>query len=227
MIWDYRTWIFDCDGVLLDSNEVKTRAFRAVASRYSDAAASAMVTHHVTNGGVSRYKKWAWFFDCVLRRDPEPGELEGLLAAFADACLRGLRQVDEDPGIHQLLAEIRRSGSEAYVVSGSDQAELRALLGERSLGSLFDGVYGSPEPKVDLIGSIVNRPQRRPAVVVGDSVYDHDAAKANGLDFVFVSHWTELDGWESRFVDGSVTTVDDLTELLQLHERRPSDDRAS
>jgi len=226
MTWNYRTWIFDCDGVLLDSNEVKTRAFRAAASRYGDAAASAMVTHHVTNGGVSRYEKFAWFFDCVLRRDPEPGELEALLETFADQCLRGLREVDEDPGIHHLLAEIRRSGSEAYVVSGSDQAELRALLGERSLGSLFDGVYGSPAPKAELIGSIVNQAHRRPAVVVGDSLYDHDAAKATGLDFIFVSHWTELEGWEARFADGSMTTVDDLTELLQLHERRPSDDGA-
>jgi len=227
MISSYRTWIFDCDGVLLNSNEVKTRAFRAVASRYGDAAASAMVTHHVANGGVSRYEKWAWFFDCVLRRDPEPGELEALLDAFADACRRGLRQVDEDPGIHHVLAEIRRSGSKVYVVSGSDQAELRELLGERSFGSLFDDVYGSPAPKVDLIGSIVNRPHRRPAVVVGDSLYDHDAAKANGLDFIFVSHWTELEGWEARFADRAVTTVDDLTELLQLDERLPSDDRAS
>lgn len=38
----YETLVFDCDGVLLDSNRVKTEAFWTVASQFGQAAADAL-----------------------------------------------------------------------------------------------------------------------------------------------------------------------------------------
>ena len=33
---DYKTIVFDCDGVILNSNKLKTDAFRIVAKNYGD-----------------------------------------------------------------------------------------------------------------------------------------------------------------------------------------------
>ncbi len=52
---DYSTLIFDCDGVILDSNRVKTAAFFSAASPYGELVAAKLVEHHVAHGGVSRY----------------------------------------------------------------------------------------------------------------------------------------------------------------------------
>ena len=35
------------------------------------------------------------------------------------------------------------------------------------------------------------------ALFIGDSKYDHEAAIRAGLDFVFLSDWTEVGDWES------------------------------
>ena len=43
MIDQYRTWIFDCDGVLLDSNRVKTQAMFEAAKPHGEDAAMKLV----------------------------------------------------------------------------------------------------------------------------------------------------------------------------------------
>ncbi len=54
----YRTFIFDCDGVLIDSNRVKSNAFFAAGLLYGEEAAHRLVEYHRSSGGVSRYKKF-------------------------------------------------------------------------------------------------------------------------------------------------------------------------
>ena len=57
----YQTLIFDCDGVLLNSNKIKTEAFYEVTKPYGDEAAQTLKNYHILNGGVSRYQKFDFF----------------------------------------------------------------------------------------------------------------------------------------------------------------------
>ena len=45
-ISQYATLIFDCDGVILDSNKIKTTAFYNTALPYGEDAAEALVNYH-------------------------------------------------------------------------------------------------------------------------------------------------------------------------------------
>ena len=101
------TWLFDCDGVLLDSNAVKTAAFAAAVAPYGDDVVRNVVEHHVANGGISRYAKFDRLFAEVLERPPEPGERDRVLGDFADAALAGLYACEADPHAAELLDEIR------------------------------------------------------------------------------------------------------------------------
>lgn len=51
-VTDYTTLVFDCDGVVLDSNKVKTEAFYQATLPYGEAAAQAMVDYHVDRKSV-------------------------------------------------------------------------------------------------------------------------------------------------------------------------------
>ena len=62
----YKTIIFDCDGVILDSNKVKTDAFYEIGRKYNDDAARELVDFHVSNGGISRYVKLKFFIKQIL-----------------------------------------------------------------------------------------------------------------------------------------------------------------
>ena len=53
-ITDYSTIIFDCDGVVLDSNKVKTQAFFDIAEPWGNKAQNLLTKYHVNNGGISR-----------------------------------------------------------------------------------------------------------------------------------------------------------------------------
>ena len=45
----YDTFIFDCDGVILNSNKIKTKAFYDTAKIFGDKSALALKNYHLLN----------------------------------------------------------------------------------------------------------------------------------------------------------------------------------
>lgn len=220
----YTTLVFDCDGVVLDSNRIKTEAFRIAAQPWGAAAAGALVAHHVANGGISRYVKFARFLDTIL---PEhaPGAVPGrdgpglddLLAAYAQAVHAGLMSCAVAEGLEALRAATPQA--RWLIVSGGDQAELRAVFAARGLAQHFDGgIFGSPDSKHDILArELASGTILSPALFLGDSRLDHEAAARAGLDFVFVSGWTEFAGWPEYARRYALPVVPELTALLNGH----------
>jgi phosphoglycolate phosphatase-like HAD superfamily hydrolase len=210
----YHTFVFDCDGVLLDSNRVKTEAFRQAALPYGEPAAERLVQHHVENGGVSRYEKFEYFFEKIVPEvtghdgaASDPTDYDALLSAYAAAVHEGLRTCSIAEGLEQLRA--KTPNTRWLVVSGGDQGELRALFVDRRIADYFDGsIFGSPDRKGDIVArEIANGNIKRPALFLGDSGLDHEVAAANGLDFMFVSQWTEMPDWERFCRQNRVCTL--------------------
>lgn len=204
MLTAYKTLVFDCDGVLLDSNRVKTDAFRQAALPYGAAAAEALVAHHVANGGISRYAKFEYFLNQIVPEiapDTAGPDLEALLGAYATAVRAGLMSCAIAEGLEVLR---RQTAAQNWlIVSGGDQAELREIFAARGLDHLFDGgIFGSPDSKDTIlareqaVGTIGDR-----ALFLGDSTYDHRAASGAGIDFIFVSDWSEVHDWQG-YVQG-------------------------
>ena len=215
---DYRTLVFDCDGVVLDSNRLKTDAFRTAALPYGDAAARALVDHHVARGGISRYLKFSHFLDDIVPRtapDRDGPDLDGLLQAYAAAVREGLLTCEVAPGLEAL----RRATPDArwLIVSGGDQAELREVFAARGLDTLFDGgIFGSPDAKDAILAREMQAQNiRTPALFLGDSRYDHEAARGAGLDFRFVSGWSEFDGWPAYCAEHGIETCRTPADLMQ------------
>lgn len=212
----YSSFIFDCDGVVLDSNHIKTEAFWLSAEPYGGPAADALVAYHVAHGGISRYAKFNYFLDILVPKCASstngPG-LDALLADFASHVCAGLQTCQIAEGLDRL-----RKGTEHarwLIVSGGDQAELRTIFQKRGISGLFDGgIFGSPATKVEILErEIASGTIKQPALMLGDSRVDHEAALASGLDFVFVSQWTEFADWENycrRYEIRSIRQVSDL-----------------
>jgi phosphoglycolate phosphatase-like HAD superfamily hydrolase len=222
---DYATYIFDCDGVILDSNGVKTEAFRKAALPWGHDAAAALVSYHVANGGISRQIKFTHFLQAILPQyapGTKPGidgpGLEELLVSYAKAVRGGLMTCAIAEGLEALRSQT--AVASWSIVSGGDQTELREIFAARGIDQLFDaGIYGGPENK-DMIfeREIKGKNIRLPAIFMGDSCYDCEAAKRAGLDFVFVSDWTDLRGWESFVAKNHLQTICKLRDLLVNHD---------
>ena len=201
---DYKTIIFDCDGVVLNSNKVKTKAFYEAALPFGEEAANELVTYHVLNGGISRYKKFDYFLDEIVKKKSDTA-LQELLDVYAQQVRVGLLSCEVTPGLSTLRQ--LTSGVRWLIVSGGDQVELREIFSERRLDLLFDGgIYGSPDIKeIILSREIMQKNIKQPAIFIGDSKYDYAAARSASIDFLFVSDWTEVVHWQRWVKENNIS----------------------
>ncbi|MBF6617242.1 MAG: HAD family hydrolase [Candidimonas sp.] len=214
----YKTFVFDCDGVVLNSNRVKTLAFYQAALPYGEKAAQALVDYHTANGGVSRYKKFSFFLQELVPAysDLKAGPaFDELLASYASEVYQGLLECEMAPGLLQLREQT--ADSRWLVVSGGDQCELRDVFARRNLRSFFDGgIYGSPDTKDQILARELARGNIRfPAIFLGDSKYDQEAAIRAGLEFIFLSDWTEVKDWEDWAVRLDVSCLRSVKDLIR------------
>lgn len=190
--------IFDFDGVVLDSNRLKTDAFGTVlvGAGYSAATVQRFLAYQARNFGRSRYL----LFDDFLRdfAATESGERdpERLLSAFGRACVEGYGTAAETDGIRRLLDQLQGRGARLFVASGSDQEELRGVVAARGLGGYFEDVLGSPMRKSDCVGAILRSIGSADAAAsawfVGDAVADLQAAEDHGVAFVYVRRYSNV-----------------------------------
>ena len=207
-IADYATCVFDCDGVILDSNRIKSDAFHRVCRRFGDAVAEQFVAYHQRHGGISRYRKFAYLLDEVLKV-PQGGRdalLAELLEEYARLCLEGLLRCALIPGVAKFLHALPAT-TDAFVVTGGDQQEVCTVFAQRGLATHFRAVLGSPTSKRENMAQLQRQGVfGKPACYFGDAELDRALAAEFGLDFVFVSGASEWPGGleicrENRIVD--------------------------
>jgi len=214
-IYKYKTIVFDCDGVVLDSNVVKTEAYFRTAKNLgaTDAQAQALVDYHVKLGGVSRYHKFDWYLREVLQQPVTEAAVQKLLDSFSQELEVGLMQCDLAKGLFALREKI---DSNWLILSGGDQQEIRDLFSNRKIAHMFNGgLFGSPDNKdLVLAREMANNNISQPSLFLGDSKYDFEVATRAGLDFIFISDWTEVPDWEAYCAEHKITVLNNISQLL-------------
>ncbi|MNK73148.1 Phosphoglycolate phosphatase [compost metagenome] len=185
-----RTIIFDCDGVLFDTNAAKSSAFAATLSAYPAESVEHFIRYHQEHGGVSRYKKFAHFFDQILGRPAQEGEVAELLADFGRRCEAIYQPSTMTPACLETLQALSVT-SHLYVASGGKEEELQRAFRACDLDRYFQRILGSPKTKEDCVMEILSEAPPRPITFVGDAEADYRAAKAAGIPFIFMSRYAE------------------------------------
>ena len=197
----YDRWLFDCDGVILDSNKIKTEAFRRIGLRYGDSVAEKLVMYHIENGGVSRFAKLEYLFRHILGLTDFDELVRDAVSDFGRFVRTRLCECPEVPGIREFLRQIKSvDTNRTFVVSGSDQEELRHVFAARGLDHLFDQILGSPVSKHELVRRICagEDVDNARSVMLGDSRLDWDVARAHRVAFVMVYGFSEWACWEQE-----------------------------
>lgn len=190
---EYPVYVFDCDGVILDSNALKSEAFRAIAEPFGASVAAAFVDYHQQFGGLSRQHKIAWLLDQQLRipGTERAGFAARLEAEFGRICRAGLQGCALVPGVREFLASLPAT-SRAWVVSGGAEDEVRAVLAAHGLSGHFAGIYGNPVSKRDNLRALQRQGCLEPCgLYLGDAELDMLLAEEFGLDFLYVYGFSE------------------------------------
>jgi len=194
-LYDYA--VFDCDGVILDSNRLKTEAFARALEGDSEKYVDKMIAYHKANGGVSRYKKFRYYFQEINPHEDVEKNTKEAITRFAEIVQKGLIKCNHIPGVLDFINDVKKKGLSLFVVSGSDGEELREVFNKRKIDSLFSAIYGSPPTKTENMKKVKSQVgAQTKGIFFGDSRSDLEAAEKFGLDFIFVkgvSEWREGD----------------------------------
>lgn len=182
---DFKTIIWDFDGVIIFSNSVREDGFRGIFKSHGPELIERLIDFHRMNGGLSRYVKIRYFYEKLLNKpitDEKVKELAEEFSLIQKAKLANKSLLNQD-----WLTFMGEKGDryEHHIASGSDGEELRGLCNELGISQYFMSINGSPTPKNQLVKDIIEHRglDKSEVVLIGDAGNDFDAAEANGISF--------------------------------------------
>jgi HAD superfamily hydrolase (TIGR01549 family) len=177
--------IFDFDGVLAESVNIKTEAFRSLFEPEGPDIAKEVVAYHLENAGVSRFEKFRYIYKEILKRPLGDEEFESLCRRFEKLVLDAVIAAPEVGGATECLRGLYGK-ARLFIVSGTPQEEIRLIAKVREMEHYFEGIYGSPQTKTELVNIILRERGLIPdeVVFVGDAMTDYRAAMETGTGFI-------------------------------------------
>lgn len=208
---DWQAIIFDFDGVVVESGDIKTQAFANLYRAHGETVMAEVARYHRLNGGMSRYQKFHYFQQHLLEKPPlTPDEEQQLDRLFSELVVEAVIASEIVPGAAELIRK-EAARIPLFIASGTPEAELNTIVMRRGLASYFTAVRGSPTPKQMLIADILSSHALSPerVLMIGDALIDYQSAQMNKVAFV----GRVRPGDDNPF-PAEVNTLPDLTPLL-------------
>ena len=176
----YKNLIFDCDGVVFDSNHSKIKAVEEVLKKLGNQSAviDRCVYDFSKNFGRTRHEHFAHF----KRHCGVQGELHDLINLYSERVEDIYMKASFTEGF---VEKFKRDNRRKFLVSASDQEQLRRAFAYREDIS-FEVILGGPVSKEENLLSLLNQYDfpHEEACYVGDSIKDMNAAQEAGLTFI-------------------------------------------
>ena len=185
-----RLFIFDFDGVLVDSNNIKALAFAEIYRVYGDDIVNMVVEHHTKNGGMKREDKFKYYHEKFLGTKITQKEVIKLSDYFSNLVFNKIISCDDIEGVSQILNYCIQNKIICAIASATPETELKKIVSQRAWSEVFQYIYGSPHSKVKIINKILRKASmsKEEVVFFGDSINDFDAARECMIDFIGINY---------------------------------------
>jgi len=194
--------IFDFDGVILESADIKTRAFRDLFFERCPDRIDDILTYHLQNEGISRYIKFQHIYGAYLGEDfSRMVHDEVLKAPFVKGS--------------KAFLEMNYRRYPLFVDSGTPEKELTFIAEKRGIDHFFKELHGTPRRKPEIIADILLLFGWLPnkTVFIGDVESDRNAAEETGVHFV-----ARVRNADHPFADAAFRILD-LSGLAEIIEK--------
>ncbi len=176
--------IFDIDGTLVDSNYQHALAWYR-AFRQHDVVLPLWRIHRAIGMGGDK------LIEALAGADVEREKGDDVRSAEGPLYKEMIDEVEPFEGARELLAELADAGRTVILSSSAKEDEVEHyvdLLGAREgvAGWTSSGDVEQTKPDADLVEVALEKAGTREAVMVGDSVWDAEAAKRAGIATVGV-----------------------------------------
>ena len=203
--------LFDFDGVLVDSNCLKTEAFLELAESLDPEILHPIRKFLRKNPSATRFAVIDKILSLTERHD-----LSLRMRLLEDYSLKSkskLKALNIDNSLHALRQQDNRDWG---LVSATEQSDLMELSDYHNVSRYFSvGIFGSPKTKeANILAAAASKGVPTAEIIyLGDRVSDLEAARATGTEFIFVRDWSDARGEDVAEL-GSQLTIGRLSDLV-------------
>lgn len=202
--------VFDFDGTLVESNEIKRRVFYEVTE---DIIGAASVLDELLSAPDSgdRYNIFELLIKNLKLRQKDGFSAAYLSSLYTKICEQRISDAPEVGGAFSVLSEFKKLRVKMFVSSATPTSTLQRIIDMRGWSDLFDGIMGSPDCKEDHLRSILisNNYSLSEVIYIGDSEVDQKAALFIGCKFIGIGK-----NW-NRFDRRPLVLLDNLEQLIK------------
>jgi HAD superfamily hydrolase (TIGR01549 family) len=172
--------ILDVDGTLVDTNYHHAIAWHRALHTHGHSVQMWKVHRHIGMGGDQ-------ILDALIGEKAAAADGEAIREAEAEAYGELIGEVEPMEGARELIEKLRQEGSTVILASSAKQDEVDHYLDLLDARELVDDWTTSADveatkPEPDLVNAALDKADNDdPSVMVGDSVWDVEAAKRAGL----------------------------------------------
>ena len=168
------TAIFDVDGTLVDTNYQHALAWFRAFRRYGIIRPIWRIHRGIGMGGDL-------FVSAVAGREVEDAHGDDLRDAWAEEFDQLVGEIQPFEGAHKLLAEVKKRGFRLVLASSGKTEHVEAFLDLIDGKSLADAWTTSDDvekskPEPDIVAAALAKVKGASGIMVGDSIYDAQAA---------------------------------------------------
>ena len=181
--------IFDFDGVIAESVQIKTDAFARLYEDFGSEIVNKVVKHHVANGGMSRFEKIRLYHKSYLNKAITNKENEELANQFSELVVEKVIDSPYVPGVFKYIQKCYEKYN-LFISTGTPTNEMKQILIGRGIAEYFIEIHGSPERKSVHISKIMSKYNYHPDELIfyGDANTDIDAAEQANVPFVLIKN---------------------------------------
>ena len=181
--------IFDFDGVIAESVQVKTDAFTSLYEQYGDTIVTKVIEHHEANGGMSRFEKIKLYHESFINKTITDEQIIDLGSQFSELVVDKVIAAPYVSGVLEYIEKCYKK-YKLFISTGTPTNEMHQILIGRGIAKYFIEVHGSPEKKSAHISKIMSKYNYYPDELIfyGDANTDIDAAEQANIPFVLIKN---------------------------------------
>ena len=177
------TIFFDFDGVIVESVDIKTKAFVRLFERESEDVVKKVVEYHLNNTGVSRYEKFKYIYKEILNHALCDAEFQMLCDKFASLVLDAVVLAPYVKGAKEFLENFV-SKYRFFVVTATPQEEIDVIIQRRVLSASSEQYMALQRRNQMRLETFSKRINPCDTIYIGDAMIDFNAAKDNFVRFI-------------------------------------------
>lgn len=202
--------IFDFDGVIVNSNKLKTSAFYDIFEFFKLPKINEFINYHINNGGVSALNKFHFYKNNLnLGCKQSPSLLEG---KFREIIKKRFNKCEYDPFFKKYKPD---KNLIFHINSGGNLSEINNYLEHHNLKKLFKGfILGGENSKIKNFNLINSQFSRTNSYYLGDSYNDYISSKKSNIKFFFISQWSESPNWRNWSINNLIKVYSNIEEFF-------------